>query len=266
MSGENDSGEAIAIALDAAAHNNDAAANSAEAAALLARLSIAGAGGVGITIDTVMPDMPLNSHVPSTYLLKQELDKKMSSIQFDDEPTQGSGNAITSGAIYEFLYPIDWGYSKRMGNFTLLPGKYIWVIAQDSGGRGEARGGIRIGMSSQSSSEPWSKADYTDYEAFGVSVYRGGTRTEFFQFVQYEGQADDSNMVMRKKDIANALGQTTEIVSAASTHQQIPTAKAVFDFVDNNPQQTLVDLSEIKSLIGQLQTVLSVVAYGEEQA
>lgn len=256
--------EAEALALDAAAHNNDAAANSAEAAALLARLSIG--GGAGITIDTVMPDLPLNSHVPSTYLLKQELDKKMSSIQFDDEPTQGSDNAITSGAIYEFLYPIDWGYSKRMGNFTLLPGKYIWCIAQDNSGRGEARGGLRIGMSSQSGTEPWSKADYTDVEAFGVSVYRAGVRTEFFQFVPYEGQADDGNLVVRKKDLTEAMGTTTQVVSAASTHAQVPTAKAVFDFVNDNPQQTLVDLSEIKALIGQLQTVLSVVAYGEEQA
>ena len=261
---DTNTGEAEALALDAAAHNNDAAANSAEAAALLARLSIG--GGAAITIDTVMPDLPLNSHVPSTYLLKQELDKKMSSIQFDDEPTQGSGNAITSGAIYEFLYPIDWGYSKRMGNFTTLPGKYIWCIAQDSSGRGEARGGLRIGMSSQSGTEPWSKADFTDYEAFGVSVYRGGERTEFFQFVPYEGQADDGNLIVRKKDLTEAMGTTTQVVSAASTHAQVPTAKAVFDFVNNNPQQTLVDLSEIKALIGQLQTVLSVVAYGEEQA
>lgn len=257
--------EAEALALDAAAHNNDAAANSAEAAALLARLSLGGAGA-SITIDTVMPEQPLNSHVPSTYLLKEELDKKMSSIQFDDEPTQGSGNAITSGAIYEFLYPIDWGYSKRMGNFTILPGKYIWCIAKDGGGRGEARGGLRVGMSSQSGTEPWSKADYTDYEAFGVSVYRGGERTEFFQFVPYEGQADDRNLIVRKKDLTEAMGTTTQVVSAASTHAQVPTAKAVFDFVNNNPQQTLVDLSEIKALIGQLQTVLSVVAYGEEQA
>lgn len=258
--------EAEALALDAAAHNNDAAANSAEAAALLARLNIGGGGGAGIPIDTVMPDLPLNSHVPSTYLLKEELDKKMSSVKFDDEPTQGSDNAITSGAIYEFLYPIDWGYSKRMGNFTLLPGKYIWCIAQDNSGRGEARGGLRIGMSSQSGTEPWSKADYTDYEAFGVLVYRGGERTEFFQFVPYEGQADDSNLIVRKKDLTESMGTTTQVVSAASTHAQVPTAKAVFDFVNNNPQQTLVDLSEIKALIGQLQTVLSVVAYGEEQA
>lgn len=256
--------EAEALAIDAAAHNNAAAANSAEAAALLARLSIG--GGVGITIDTVMPDLPLNSHVPSTYLLKEELDKKMSTITFDDEPTQGSGNAITSGAIYEFLYPVDWGYSKRMGNLTILPGKYIWCIAKDNSGRGEARGGLRLGMSSQSGTDPWSKADYTDYEAFGVSVYRGSERTEFFQFVPYEGQADDGNLIVRKKDLTEAMGTTTQVVSAASTHAQVPTAKAVFDFVNNNPQQTLVDLSEIKALIGQLQTVLSVVAYGEEQA
>ena len=262
--GADDPNEAAALALDAAAHNTAAAANSAEAAALRARLSVG--GGAAITIDTVMPDLPLNSHVPSTYLLKQELDKKMSSIQFDDEPTQGSGNAITSGAIYEFLYPIDWGYSKRMGNLTILPGKYIWCIAKDNSGRGEARGGFRIGMSSQSGTEPWSNADYTDYEAFGVSVYRGGERTEFFQFVPYEGQADDSNLIVRKKDLTEAMGTTTQVVSAASTHAQVPTAKAVFDFVNNNPQQTLVDLSEIKALIGQLQTVLSVVAYGEEQA
>ena len=261
---DTNTGDAEALALDAAAHNNDAAANSAEAAALLARLNIGGGGGAGITIDTVMPDLPLNSHVPSTYLLKEELDKKMSSVKFDDEPTQGSGNAITSGAIYEFLYPIDWGYSKRMGNFTLLPGKYIWCIAQDGGGRGEARGGLRIGMSSQSGTEPWSKADYTDYEAFGVSVYRGGERTEFFQFVPYEGQADDSNLVMRKKDLASAMGTVVTTIDSTNTDSQIPSAKAVYTALQGiSQEQNVIDLTEIKALIGQIQTTLSTFAYGE---
>ena len=254
--------EAEALALDAAAHNNDAAANSAEAAALLARLSVG--GGAGITIDTVMPDLPLNSHVPSTYLLKEELDKKMSSITFDDEPTQGSGNAITSGAIYEFLYPVDWGYSKRTGNLTILPGKYIWCIAKDNSGRGEARGGFRIGMSSQSGTEPWSKADYTDYEAFGVSVYRDGTRTEFFQFVPYEGQADDSNLVMRKKDLASAMGTVVTTIDSTNTDSQIPSAKAVYTALQGiSQEQNVIDLTEIKALIGQIQTTLSTFAYGE---
>ena len=254
--------EAEALALDAAAHNNDAAANSAEAAALLARLSVG--GGAAITIDTVMPDLPLNSHVPSTYLLKQELDKKMSSVTFDDEPTQGSENAITSGAIYEFLYPIDWGYSKRMGNFTILPGKFIWCISKDNGGRGEARGGLRIGMSSQSGTEPWSKADHTDYEAFGVSVYRGGVRTEFFQFVPYEGQADDSNLVMRKKDLASAMGTVVTTIDSTNTDSQIPSAKAVYTALQGiSQEQNVIDLTEIKALIGQIQTTLSTFAYGE---
>ena len=254
--------EAEALALDAAAHNNDAAANSAEAAALLARLSVG--GGAGITIDTVMPDLPLNSHVPSTYLLKEELDKKMSSITFDDEPTQGSGNAITSGAIYEFLYPVDWGYSKRTGNLTILPGKYIWCIAKDNSGRGEARGGFRIGMSSQSGTEPWSKADYTDYEAFGVSVYRDGTRTEFFQFVPYEGQADDSNLVMRKKDLASAMGTVVTTIDSTNTDSQIPSAKAVYTALKGiSQEQNVIDLTEIKALVGQIQTALSTFAYGE---
>lgn len=254
--------EAEALALDAAAHNNDAAANSAEAAALLARLSIG--GGAAITIDTVMPDLPLNSHVPSTYLLKQELDKKMSSIQFDDEPTQGSGSAITSGAIYEFLYPIDWGYSKRMGNFTILPGKYIWCIAQDSSGRGEARGGLRIGMSSQSGTQPWDKSDYTDYEAFGVSVYRGGERSEFFQFVPYEGQADDGNLVVRKKDLTSSLGTVVTTIDSTNTDAQIPSAKAVYTALQGfSHEQNVVDLSEIKALVGQIQTMVSTFAYGE---
>ena len=256
--------EAEALALDAASHNNDAAANSAEAAALLARLNIGGGGGAGITIDTVMPDLPLNSHVPSTYLLKEELDKKMSSVKFDDEPTQGSGNAITSGAIYEFLYPIDWGYSKRMGNFTLLPGKYIWCIAQDNGGRGEARGGLRVGMSSQSGTEPWSKADYTDYEAFGVSVYRDGTRTEFFQFVPYEGQADDGNIIVRKKDLTEAMGTVVTTIDSTNTDSQIPSAKAVYTALQGiSQEQNVIDLTEIKALVGQIQTMLATFAYGE---
>lgn len=259
-----DTGEAEALALDAAAHNNDAAANSAEAAALLARLNIGGGGGAGITIDTVMPDLPLNSHVPSTYLLKEELDKKMSSVKFDDEPTQGSDNAITSGAIYEFLYPIDWGYSKRMGNFTILPGKYIWCIAQDSSGRGEARGGLRVGMSSQSGTEPWSKADFTDYEAFGVSVYRGGERSEFFQFVPYEGQADDGNLVVRKKDLTSSLGTVVTTIDSTNTDAQIPSAKAVYTALQGfSHEQNVVDLSEIKALVGQIQTMVSTFAYGE---
>lgn len=258
-----DTNEAAALALDAAAHNNDAAANSAEAAALLARLSLGGAGA-SITIDTVMPEQPLNSHVPSTYLLKEELDKKMSSITFDDEPTEGSGNAITSGAIYEFLYPVDWGYSKRMGNLTILPGKYIWCIAKDNGGRGEARGGFRIGMSSQSGTEPWSNADYTDYEAFGVSVYRGGTRTEFFQFVPYEGQADDSNLVVRKKDLTSSLGTVVTTIDSTNTDAQIPSAKAVYTALQGfSHEQNVVDLSEIKALVGQIQTMVSTFAYGE---
>lgn len=262
MSSEDDTGEAAAIALDAAAHNNAAAANSAEAAALLARLSIG--GGAAIPIDTVMPDLPLNSHVPSTYLLKQELDKKMTTITFDDEPTEGSGNAITSGAIYEFLYPIDWGYSKRMGNFTILPGKYIWCIAQDSNGRGEARGGLRIGMSSQEGTEPWSKADFTDVEAFGVSVYRAGERTEFFQFVPYEGQADDGNLVMRKKDLTGALGTVVTTIDSSNTDAQIPTAKAVYTALQSlSPDQMALDLSEIKALIGAIQTRLTAFAFGE---
>lgn len=246
--------DATADALAAAAKNNEAAAESAEAAALLAALGLGGGGS--ITIDTAMPDMPLNSHVPSTYLLKQELDKKLSAITFDDVPTEGSDNAITSDAIWRLLRPIDWNYSQRMENMTLLPGKYIWAIAQDNDGSGEARGGYRVGMSSQSGTKPWSKADYTDYESFGVSVYRGGTRTEFFQFCDFNGQTSDQNLVLRRKD----LPTLTQTISSASTSSETPSAKAVYDYVRS--AGTEVDLSEIKSLIGNLQSALANFAYG----
>lgn len=251
--------DATANAFEAAAHNNAAAANSAEAAALLAALNLGG-GGAGITIDTVMPDMPLNSHVPSTYLLKQELDKKLETFSFDDVPTEGSENAITSGAIWSLLRPIDWVYTQRMENLTLLPGKYIWCIAKDSGGTGEARGGIRVGMSSQSGTNPWSKADYTDYEAFGASVYRNGVRTEFFQLVPYSGQQNDDNLVLRKKD----LPKLTNIISASSTDAETPSAKAVYDYLAKSPDTPVVDLAEIKALVGQIQSMVAGFAYGED--
>lgn len=247
--------DATADALAAAAKNNEAAAESAEAAALLAALNLGG-GGAAVTIDTAMPNLPLNSHVPSTYLLKQELDKKLSTITFDDVPTEGSENAITSDAIWRLLRPIDWNYSQRMENMTLLPRKYIWAIAQDNGGSGEARGGYRVGMSSQSGTQPWSKADYTDYEAFGVSVYRGGSRTEFFQFCGFNGQTSDQNLVLRRKD----LPTLTQTISSASTADETPSAKAVYDYVRS--AGTEVDLSEIKSLIGDLQSTLANFAYG----
>ena len=252
--------DATADALAAAAKNNEAAAESAEAAALLAALNLGGGGA--IKIDTVMPEFPLNSHVPSTYLLKQELDKKLSAITFDSVPTEGSENAITSDAIWRLLRPIDWGYSLRMENMTLLPGKYVWCIAQDQNGHGEARGGFRCGMSSQTGTQPWSKADYTDYEAFGVSIYRNSVRTEFFQFCAFEGQTTEDNLILRKKD----LPKLTQSISAASTATETPSAKAVYDFLNQGHEDPTIDISEIKALVGQLQTTLANFAYGEDEA
>lgn len=258
--------DAAAQALEGAALNNLAAAQSAEAAAILANLQIGGSGGGGggtggggeaVPIDTEWPEVPLNTHVPSTALVKQALDEKLASFVLDELPQEGSESLVTSGALYEFLKPIDWPYSQRIGSITTLPGQYFTAVA--SGNTSNApTGGFRVRMASMDGL-PWGMGDYTDYEALTISVFRGGELSERFRLT---GDADDPDCILRRKDLPEqqTLPEIVTAITSEASDEAIPTAKAVLDFVRSGAME--VDLSEIKALIGELQQTLENFAYG----